>query len=92
LAFHGEFFTNGGNDFSKKTEDAHISMNRLCGVCGEAMLVTVRVDGSYCGGEYFGKMPELAIRKRPAGYEPAVAEEIWRHSDEYWECPDCCSN
>lgn len=51
--------------------------------------MTVYEDDSYRGGEYFGKVPEFAMRKRPKGYDPLVAEEIWRHSDEYWECPSC---
>jgi hypothetical protein len=48
-------------------------------------------DGGYRGGDYFGKMPEFAMRKRPGGYKPAVSEEIWKHSDEYWECLECSS-
>jgi hypothetical protein len=46
-------------------------------------------DGSYSGGEYFGKVPEFAMRKRPGDCDPEIAEEIWKHSDEYWECPHC---
>ena len=55
------------------------------------MRIAVYEDGSYRGGEYFGKMPEFAMRKRPGGYDPAVAEEIWKYSDEQWEWPECCS-
>jgi hypothetical protein len=52
--------------------------------------VIVYDDDSYRGGEYFGKMPELAMRKRPREYDDtAVAEKAWRHADEYWECPAC---
>jgi hypothetical protein len=29
------------------------------------------------------------MRKRPGGYDPLIADEIWRYSDEWWECPSC---
>ena len=67
-----------------------ICINRRCSVCGITISVTVYQDGRYRGGEYFGQMPELAMKKRPSGHEdPVLAEEIWRHSDEYWECLEC---
>lgn len=72
---------------SKKQISAHL--NRICAICGAHVRITVYKDGTYRGGEYFGKMPELAMRKRPGGYDAALAEEIWRHSDEYWECGPC---
>lgn len=54
------------------------------------MRVIVHEDGRYRGGEYFGKMRELQMRKRSVGYDdPSIAEEIWKHSDEYWECLAC---
>lgn len=74
-------------DFSKPKKPIRARINRRCLVCGRRIQVTVYEDDSYCGGEYFGRMPEFAMRKRPGGYDPLVAEEIWRHSDEYWECP-----
>jgi hypothetical protein len=71
-------------------EEIGICINRRCSVCGGNISVTVYEDGRYRGGEYFGKMPELAMRKRPGGYEDrTLAEEIWLHSDEYWECLEC---
>ena len=51
---------------------------------GKRIWVMVYQGGRYHSGEYFGQMPELAMRKQPAGYDdPDVAEEIWKHSDEY---------
>jgi hypothetical protein len=46
-------------------------------------------DNTYSGGEYFGQVPELAMRKRPSGVDAAIAEEAWKHGDEYWECAAC---
>jgi hypothetical protein len=58
-------------------------------ICAKPFHITVYQDGSYRGGDYFGRMPELRLRKRPQHNDPAVAEEIWKHSDEYWECLRC---
>lgn len=76
-------------DFSKSRKPIRARINRQCLVCGRRIQVTIYEDDSYRGGEYFGRMPEFAMQKRPGGYDPLVAEEIWRHSDEYWECPSC---
>lgn len=64
-------------------------LNRRCVVCGKRIQVAVYEDRSYRGGVYGGIAPGFALRKRPGGYDPEVAEEIWRHSDEYWECLRC---
>jgi hypothetical protein len=64
-------------------------INRRCVVCGKHIQVTVYEDGRYRGGVYWGIIPEFALRKRPGGYDPAVADEIWSHSDEQWECLRC---
>jgi hypothetical protein len=71
-------------------EEIGICINRRCSVCGRNIRVTVYKDGRYRGGEYFGQMPELAMRKRSREHEDrALASEIWLHSDEYWECLEC---
>lgn len=64
-------------------------VNRRCVICGKHIKVTVFEDGRYRGGEYFGNMPELAIRKHRDYGDAAITEEIWRHASEYWECPAC---
>lgn len=59
-------------------------------VCGKHIRVIVYEDDSYRGGHYFGKVPEFRMPKRPRKHgDPLVAQEIWKHSDEYWECPAC---
>jgi hypothetical protein len=80
---------NGENTFNKSKKQIAAQINRVCAICGARVQITVYEGGTYRGGEYFGKMPELAMRKRPGGYDARLAEEIWRHSDEYWECVAC---
>lgn len=77
-------------DFNRVKRTIQSRINRRCVICGRHIRVIVYEDGSYRGGQYFGEMPELAMRKRPREYDdPVIAEDIWRHSDEYWECPAC---
>ena len=80
---------NGETTFHRSKKPVYAHINRRCAACAARVRITVYEDGTYRGGEYFGKMPELAMRKRPGGYDAAVADEIWRHSDEYWECINC---
>jgi hypothetical protein len=87
-----DFSRTGANKFSRKRLSIKTKLNRLCALCGRHIPVNVYQDGSYRGGEYFGKMPEFAMRKRPGGFDPAITDEVWKHSDEYWECSECCCN
>jgi hypothetical protein len=82
-------FRQGTDDFSKTRRVVGTQINRQCTVCGRHIQLTLHGNGSDRGAQYFGRIPELALRKRPAGYPAAVTEEIWKHSDEYWECSVC---
>jgi hypothetical protein len=93
-----ELFRNG--ERTSETDSTHQTempvktyLNRVCCLCGGFFVVTLFENGSYQGGVYWGKEPQFAMRKRPReGASPAVLEEIWRHSDESWECHDCVAD
>jgi len=74
---------------SPRSKTIRAYINRRCVICAKPIRITVYQDGGYRGGEYFGKMPEIWLRKPPQHDDPVVAEEIWKHSDEYWECLKC---
>lgn len=74
----------------RRHQSAPTLINRRCSYCGKHIKVRVRADGSYTGGDYFGKLrfkPDPSVRHDFSG--PQIAAEIWKHAAEDWECPAC---
>jgi len=76
----------------------HTEIDRKCVVCGRSLKITLKDNGEYSGGHYFGKI-EIPIgegENKKVGTSNLLGMEVdvveWTgdyREEEYWECDDC---